>query len=225
MHHHYQKNHKKQHRCILQNCDVHQVVLAPLLHLWTSNLGLGATLLCLAALVSSATAFALLYKLPKDWAEGNGYRGISPSSSRRPSSESMDPSAAERATVSDTADVSLDALGEGDSKSGSKTFCACSLHLLLASHFLFNIGIFTAFSFTTDRAVQRGLNGGSSSLLLSLMGVSNCVGRVLFGLLLDRSLYITTNINNSHHHPQVSKSGSELNSLRHGPQLCVCHQQ
>ena len=42
---------------------------------------------------------------------------------------------------------------------------------------------------------------------------------------LTGSPHITTNINHSHYHPQVSKSGSELNSLRHGPQLCVCHQQ
>ena len=166
--------------------------MAPALHLGTQNLGLGATLLCLAALVSSAAAFALLYKLPRDWAEGNGYRGISPSSSRRPSAESMEPSAPEEPAVSD---APLKSLGEVD----SKTFCTCSLQLLLVSHFLFNIGIFTAFSFTTDRAVQRGLNSGSSSLLLSLMGISNCVGRVIFGLLLDRSFCITC-ISDSHNH-------------------------
>jgi len=159
---------------------VGQVVLAPVLHLGTKNLGLGSTLLCLAALVASAAAFALLYKLPKDWAEGNGYRGISPSSSRRPSAESMEPSGTEGAVVSSNA------LGEINAKSSAKTSSAYSLNLLLVSHFLFNIGIFTAFSFTTDRAVLRGLNGGSSSLLLSLMGVSNCFGRVVFGFLLDR---------------------------------------
>ena len=178
----YADYHQQHHHCV-----VHQVVLAPALHLGTQNLGLGATLLCLAALVASAAAFALLYKLPKDWAEGNGYKGISPSSSRRPSAESMESSGAEGAVVSD---ASPEAVGEADTKFAAKTFCACSLQLLLVSHFLFNVGIFTAFSFTTDRAVQRGLNGGSSSLLLSLMGVSNCVGRVIFGLLLDRSFYI-----------------------------------
>ena len=175
-------------------CVVHQVVLAPVLHLGTRNLGLGATLLCLAALVASAAAFALLYKLPKDWAEGNGYRGISPSSSRRPSAESMEPSAAEGAVVSE-------ALGEFDSKSAERNFCAFSLQLLLVSHFLFNTGIFTAFSFTTDRAVQRGLNGGSSSLLLSLMGVSNCIGRGIFGFILDRALHNIINTNHSHDQP------------------------
>ena len=209
-------HHEKPDWCLLL-CFFHQVVLAPVLHLGTRNLGLGATLLCLAALVASAAAFALLYKLPKDWAEGNGYRGISPSSSRRPSAESMEPSAAEGAVISD-------ALGEFDSKSGATKFCTYSLQLLLLSHFLFNTGIFTAFSFTTDRAVQRGLNGGSSSLLLSLMGVSNCVGRVSFGFLLDRSLHFT-DINDSHCNPQVSESGSQLNSLCHGAQLCLNHQQ
>ena len=104
----------------------------------------------------------------------------------------MEPSGTEGAVVSSNA------LGEINAKSSAKTSSAYSLNLLLVSHFLFNIGIFTAFSFTTDRAVLRGLNGGSSSLLLSLMGVSNCFGRVIFGFLLDRSPHDITDINDSH---------------------------
>ena len=182
------------------------------------NLGLGTTLLCLAALVASAAAFALLYKLPGDWAEGDGYRGISPSSSRRPSAESMEP--ANDSVVSNAADILPETQLEIDSKSGATKV---SLLILLASHFLFNIGIFTAFSFTTDRAILRGLNGGSSSLLLSLMGISNCVGRVIFGLILDRSFHIEHN--DSDHRPQVSESFSELDSLCHGSQLRRGHKQ
>ena len=64
------------------------------------------------------------------------------------------------------------------------------LHLtksLLLSHFLIHLGIFSYFSFSTDRAIQfGGLSKGESSLLLSIIGVSNCLGRVLFGQLLDR---------------------------------------
>ena len=59
--------------------------------------------------------------------------------------------------------------------------------LLLLSHFLIHLGIFSYFSFSTDRAIQfGGLSKGESSLLLSIIGVSNCLGRVLFGQLLDR---------------------------------------
>ena len=59
--------------------------------------------------------------------------------------------------------------------------------LLLLSHFLLHLGIFAYFSFSTDRAIQFvGLNKGESSVLLSIIGVSNCLGRVLFGQLLDR---------------------------------------
>ena len=134
-------------------------------------------MLSLAGLVASAAGFALLYKMPGNWSDGSGYKGISPSSSRRPSAESVEHPAAEGLTCS--AEINSRAESEG----GGYLY---SLLLLLVSHFLFNIGIFTAFSFTSDRAVQRGLDLASSSLLLSLMGVSNCAGRVLFGLLLDR---------------------------------------
>ena len=136
-------------------------------------------MLSLAGLVASAAGFALLYKMPGDWSwsDGSGYKGISPSSSRRPSAESVEHSAAEGLTCSAEVNSKAESQGGG---------YLCSLLLLLVSHFLFNIGIFTAFSFTSDRAVQRGLDLASSSLLLSLMGVSNCAGRVLFGLLLDR---------------------------------------
>ena len=59
--------------------------------------------------------------------------------------------------------------------------------LLLLSHFLLHLGIFSYFSFSTDRAIQFvGLTKGESSVLLSIIGVSNCLGRVLFGQLLDR---------------------------------------
>ena len=59
--------------------------------------------------------------------------------------------------------------------------------LLLLSHFLLHLGIFSYFSFSTDRVIQSGgLSKGESSLLLSIIGVSNCLGRIIFGQLLDR---------------------------------------
>ena len=59
--------------------------------------------------------------------------------------------------------------------------------LLLLSHFLLHLGIFSYFSFSTDRVIQSGgLSKGESSLLLSIIGVSNCLGRIIFGQMLDR---------------------------------------
>ena len=59
--------------------------------------------------------------------------------------------------------------------------------LLLLSHFLNNLGVFSFYSFSTDRAIQfGGLSKAESSLLLSIVGVSSCLGRVVIGQLLDR---------------------------------------
>ena len=62
-----------------------------------------------------------------------------------------------------------------------------SMLLLLLSHFLLNLGISSFFSFSPDKAIQfGGLSKGESSLLLSIIGVSNCIGRIVFGRLLDK---------------------------------------
>ena len=59
--------------------------------------------------------------------------------------------------------------------------------LLLLSHFLNNLGIFSFYSFSADRAIQSGgRSKAESSLLLSIVGVSSCLGRVVIGQLLDR---------------------------------------
>ena len=59
--------------------------------------------------------------------------------------------------------------------------------LFLLSHLLLNLGISSFFAFTPDRAIQfGGLSKAESSLLLSIIGVSNCLGRIVFGRLLDK---------------------------------------
>ena len=58
--------------------------------------------------------------------------------------------------------------------------------LLLFSHLLVNLGIFSNFSFMADHAVQHGMDINNTGLLLSAMGGANCVGRIIFGFLLDR---------------------------------------
>ena len=72
-------------------------------------------------------------------------------------------------------------------KSYTSVLSSPSMLLLLLSHFLLHLGIFSYFSFSTDRAIQfGGLSKGESSLLLSIIGVSNCLGRIVFGQMLDR---------------------------------------
>ena len=59
--------------------------------------------------------------------------------------------------------------------------------LLLLSHFLTRLGISSFLSLSTDRVIQfGGVSKAQSSLLLSIIGVSNCLGSVVFGQLLDR---------------------------------------
>ena len=53
--------------------------------------------------------------------------------------------------------------------------------------FLNYLGISSFYSLSTDRAIKfGGVSKAESSLLLSIIGVSNCLGRVVFGQLLDR---------------------------------------
>lgn len=74
--------------------------------------------------------------------------------------------------------------------------------LLLTSHFLVNLNLGVVGTFAFDRAVQLGLSPGQASLILSVMGVSNILGRVVFGQVLDRwrphALLLTTVVLASH---------------------------
>ena len=59
--------------------------------------------------------------------------------------------------------------------------------LNLLCHLLNYIGIGAFYSLSTDRAIKfGGLSKAESSLLLSIIGVSSCLGRGVFGQLLDR---------------------------------------
>eukprot|EP00092_Neocalanus_flemingeri_P017707 GFUD01019160.1.p1 GENE.GFUD01019160.1~~GFUD01019160.1.p1 ORF type:complete len:452 (+),score=88.21 GFUD01019160.1:104-1459(+) len=57
---------------------------------------------------------------------------------------------------------------------------------LIISHFLVHLGIFVTFTFYADRAAIFGISRDNSTLLLSIMGVSNFLGRIIFGKLLDK---------------------------------------
>ena len=59
--------------------------------------------------------------------------------------------------------------------------------LLFLAHFLKHLGIYSFYSLSTDRVIKfGGLSKAESSLLLIIIGVSNCLGSVVFGQLLDR---------------------------------------
>ena len=83
--------------------------------------------------------------------------------------------------------VETDVAKKSSLKMYTSVLSSPAMLLLLLSHFLLHLGIFSYFSFSTDRAIQfGGLSKAESSLLLSIIGVSNCLGRVVFGQLLDR---------------------------------------
>ena len=59
--------------------------------------------------------------------------------------------------------------------------------LILTSEFLWWLAVFSALSFTADRAVQRGVTDlAGSTVLLSIMGITNCVGRLVMGPIIDK---------------------------------------
>jgi hypothetical protein len=66
-----------------------------------------------------------------------------------------------------------------------RIFRSPAMVTLLISHFLFNIAINAAFAFTADRAILLGIDRQDTSFLLSIMGISNCCGRIVFGKVLD----------------------------------------
>ena len=134
-----------------------QLALAPLLQLKLSKLGLGVALYCLAGLLALTAGPALLY---------------SPSSGHQtPEIIAEKPHAKKQKSTRQTY---KDLLGSS------------AIRLLLLSHLLVSMGIFSNFHYMADHVVQHGMEAANASLLLSVTGGANFIGRVVFGLLLDR---------------------------------------
>jgi len=182
-----------------------QFVLAPLIHLATEHLGLTGTLYCLSATVAAAVFFALLYRLPtndKDSKEIEGiFRGVDNMAFQYEveqqvkhgqntcgkESEMKEKCKKTKEGTMEHSAVETDVAKKSSLKMYTSVLSSPAMLLLLLSHFLLHLGIFSFFSFSTDRAIQfGGLSKAESSLLLSIIGVSNCLGRVVFGQLLDR---------------------------------------
>ena len=58
--------------------------------------------------------------------------------------------------------------------------------LLLVSSLLVDLGISSVPVFTTDRAEAWGLDSTTTSHMLSIMGITNCMGRLLWGPVMDK---------------------------------------
>ena len=58
--------------------------------------------------------------------------------------------------------------------------------MFVISNFFTSIGFNMPFIFLTDRAVDEGISEEDAKWLVSAIGISNTVGRVLFGFLADR---------------------------------------
>ena len=188
-----------------------QFVLAPGIHLATDHFGIVGTLYLLSATVAAAVFFALFYRLPGNEKEVGGiegrFRGIDNLAFQHQleqgklgfNQRKMCACEKEREMKETPKEGTMKAAKAYSAEETEVTKKKFSLKvytsvlsspgmlLLLLSHFLIHLGIFSYFSFSTDRAIQfGGLSKGESSLLLSIIGVSNCLGRVLFGQLLDR---------------------------------------
>ena len=131
--------------------------MAPLISLAKESLGLAFTLVLLACTVFLATGFAFMYKKPR--------KDLQPKLDLQDKDKKSWLMSLIRSYVS--------------------LFKSPAMALLLLSHFLMHIAIFAAFNFSADRAAQLGLDAHQTSYLLAIMGVSNCLGRILYGRALD----------------------------------------
>lgn len=58
------------------------------------------------------------------------------------------------------------------------------------------LGFYVPFVYIIDLAMSRGCSDGQATLLLSIIGITNTVGRVFFGWVADRRWLTALTINN-----------------------------
>uniref|UniRef100_A0A8R1XTG9 Major facilitator superfamily (MFS) profile domain-containing protein n=1 Tax=Onchocerca volvulus TaxID=6282 RepID=A0A8R1XTG9_ONCVO len=71
-----------------------------------------------------------------------------------------------------------------------------TMFLLCISNLFGMLGFYVPFMFLIDMAVAKGHSKGSGSILLSVIGVTNTIGRIAFGWLADRGWLSALAINN-----------------------------
>ena len=188
-----------------------QLIMAPVIHVIQEAQGLAFTIIFLAGSVAFAIFFALIYRAPdakrgKDDDLINGvlsdmgifHQGVQITGYAQKKDFSLRP------VVDGKWEKKSDSIKEDDDDEHQGCLAAYAsifrqpeMVVLLISHFLMHIAIFAAFAFTADRAtLELDIDRHRTSLLLSIMGISNCVGRIVFGKMLDafrtRAFCLTT---------------------------------
>ena len=164
-----------------------QFVMAPAIHIVQEQLGLEGTFYTLGGVVSTAVIFGLIYKLPSNHSRGKGCDNLAfqfEEETKRNGNTGLKQNKTKTERINTEKEEDTENL-QNLKESFIVVFQSPAMVLLLLSHFLLHLGIFAAFSFTTDRAVQFGISKYHTSILLSIMGVANCLGRILFGKILD----------------------------------------
>ena len=156
-----------------------QFIIAPLLQFIQENLSLADTLYCIAGIIAIALPFILVYRTPEN-----------------PDSEGA--ASEEMAAITAGEEKKPGGEGLGDDETVNKVdFCGLwrsyleilkywPAVLFLLAYFLIDLGIASVPIFTADRAEVFGLDGSTASYLLSIMGVVNCISRVVWGQVMDR---------------------------------------
>ncbi|XP_052061336.1 monocarboxylate transporter 14-like [Mytilus californianus] len=72
-----------------------------------------------------------------------------------------------------------------------------SFFMLFIGNFFACTGYFIPFSYIVDRAVQMGISSSNAAFLLSIIGITNTIGRVLCGFLADLSFVNPLILNNA----------------------------
>lgn len=154
-------------------------------------------MILLSASVASAVVFAFMYRPPKKKNSLSFYEGVSDMAFFHEEVKVVKYTKKNEDFMYNAKNVedNLTEISEPETKepgcltsllvSYASIFQSAEMVVLLLSHFLMHIAIFAAFSFTADRATNLGIDVHDTSHLLSIMGISNCAGRILFGKVLD----------------------------------------
>jgi len=166
-----------------------QLIMAPVIHILEEKMGLAFTMTFLSGTVALAIVFAFIYRVPKKRKSHSFYEGRSDLTffHEHVKVVKISPTPEDYTFNSHHSETGERTRGCLSALLTSYTsiFKSPAMIVLLLSHFLMHIAIFAAFAFTADRALVLGLSKHSTAQLLSVMGVSNCIGRIVFGKLLD----------------------------------------
>jgi len=148
------------------------VVLSPAVYHLDTQFGFGVTLLVLGVLLSPGVFFAALFTTP--------------------------PSNQDKKDVEKEASVPKNVCSRTSSlfQLYGSILLDPKMALLLLSHFLVHISTYTGFLFTGDRAHQMNIEKQYIPMIFSTIGISDCLGRIIFGKVLDvfreKSFLLTT---------------------------------